>query len=148
MKYSTTNIPTLVLYTFRIVLFFMAFYFFAMGLMLVLLPQVLIRVAGAQHGIILGMLRGAGGSIIPYSFMYIFIAMKPLEGRWLAFIIACANVLAIILDFTSVFLKEYQISYTMFDVPFEFISLLVLIIFYSTPSVKLQIKNGKIQKDI
>ena len=142
MKYSNTNITKLALCTFRIVLFFMAFYFFAMGLMLVLFPQVLTRGAGEQHGIILGMLRGAGGSIIPYSFMYILVAVKPLEGRWFGFIIACANVLAIILDFTSVFLKEYQISYAMIDVPFELLSLFVLVKFYSIPGVKLLIKNG------
>ena len=130
------------LYTFRTVLFFMAFYFFTMGLMLILFPQVLTRGAGEQHGIILGILRGAGGSVIPYSLMYILVAMKPLEGRWIAFIIACANVLAIILDFASVFLKEYKISYAMIDIPFELVSLFVLIYFYSIPSVKMLIKNA------
>jgi len=146
MKHSNSNIPKSVLYAFRIVLFFMAFYFFAMGLMLVLFPQVLTRVAGEQHGITLGMLRGAGGSIIPYSFMYILVAIKPLEARWIAIIIGCANVLAIILDFTSVILKEYQISYAMIDVPFELISLFIIVYFYSIPGVKLLIKNGNNKK--
>jgi len=145
MKNSNHKIPTVALFTFRIIMFFMAFYFFAMGLMLVLFPQLLTMAAGEQHGIILGMLRGAGGSIIPYSLMYILAALKPLEERWIAFIIVCANVLAIILDFTSVFLKEYQISYAMIDVPFEFISLFILVYFYSIPSVKLLVKNRNIE---
>lgn len=141
MKYSNNNIPTVALFIFRIVLFFMAFYFFAMGSMLILFPQILTRAAGEQHGIVLGMLRGAGGSILPYSLLYIFTAIKPIEGRWIAFSIACANVLAIILDFASVFRKEYQITNAMIDVPFELASLLVLVYFYSIPSVKLLIKN-------
>jgi hypothetical protein len=145
MKYSNNNIPTAALLTFRIVLFFMAFYFFAMGLMLVLFPQLLIKPAGGQPGTILGMLRGAGGSIIPYSLMYIWAAIKPLEGRRFSFIIACANVLSMILDFASVFLKEYKISHAMIDVPFELLSLFVLVYFYSIPSVRQLIKmeNGK-----
>jgi len=145
MKNLNNTIPAVALFTFRIILFFMAFYFFAMGIFLVFFPQLLTRVAGEQHGIILGMLRGAGGSIIPYSLMYILVALKPLEGRWIAFIIACANVLAIILDFISVFLKEYQISYAMIDVPFEFISLFILVYFYSIPSVKLLTKSGNMK---
>jgi hypothetical protein len=145
MKPSTTHISKLALSAFRIALFFMAFYFFAMGLALILFPQFLTRMVGGEHGTILGMLRGSGGSIIPYSFMYILVAIKPLEGRWLAFIIVCANVLAIILDFTSVFLKEYQISHAMIDAPFELLSLFVLAKFYSSPGVKLLIKNGSMK---
>jgi hypothetical protein len=136
MKNSKTNIPKAPLTVFRIVLCFMAFYFFSMGLMLVLFPQILTRLAGEQHGIILGMLRGAGGSIIPYSLMYMLIALKPFESRWIAYIIAFANALAIVLDFTSVFLKEYMIIFAMIDVPFEFTSLVALVVFYSVPSVR------------
>ena len=77
------------------------------------------------------MLRGAGGSIIPYSIMYILIAAKPLEYRWLAYIIVFANIIAIILDYTSVFLKEYLLIYALYDVPFELLSLVTIIIFYS-----------------
>jgi Na+/H+ antiporter NhaA len=112
-------------------MYFMAFYFFAMGLALILFPQFLTRAVGEPPGRILGMLRGAGGSIIPYSLMYILVAMKPFERRGFALIIACANILAVIIDFTSVYLKEYQISQAMIDVPFELLSLFVLVKFYS-----------------
>ena len=115
---------------FRIIFFFMAFYFFAMGVMLALFPQLLTRAAGEQPGIILGMLRGAGGSIVPYSLMYVLTAIKPYERRLLAWIIALANVMAIILDFTSVFLHEYLFVYAMIDVPFELLSLAAIVVFY------------------
>ena len=144
MKYSNNNTPKIILIIFRTVFFFMAFYFFMMGLTLALFPQILTKIAGEQHGIILGMLRGAGGSILPYSLIYIFIAIKPLDRRWIAYIIALANVIAIILDFTSVFLKEYMFIYAMIDVPFEFLSLVTIVIFYSIPSIKKQIKNVNI----
>ena len=78
MKYLNNNIPKSILFVFRIIFFLLAFYFFLMGLMLALFPQILTKVAGEQHPIILGMLRGAGGSILPYSLIYIFIAAKPL----------------------------------------------------------------------
>lgn len=140
MKYSNNNIQKRNLVIFRIVFYFLAFYFFLMGLMLALFPQILTKIAGEQHPIILGMLRGAGGSIIPYSLLYIFIAAKPLKRRWAAYIIAFANVIAIILDFASVFLKEYLLSYAMIDVPLEFVSLITIIIFYSISSSKKIIK--------
>ena len=114
--------------------------------MLALFPHILTKVAGEQHGIILGILRGAGGSIIPYSLMYIFIAIKPFERRWLAYIIVLANVIAIILDFTSVFLKEYLFIYAMIDVPFELLSLLAIVIFYSIPEVKERTENKNLEK--
>jgi hypothetical protein len=123
----------------------MAFYFFMMGLMLALFPQFLTQVAGEQHGIILGMLRGAGGSIIPYSLIYILIAIKPLKRGLLAYIIALANVIAIVLDFTSVFLKEYLFIYAMLDVPFELLSLFAIVIFYSFPFVKKQSRTKNIE---
>lgn len=64
---------------FRCIFYFLALYFFLMGVMLVLFPQILTKIAGAPHPVILGMLRGAGGSIIPYSLIYILVARKPLE---------------------------------------------------------------------
>lgn len=136
MKYLNNNIPKSILLVFRIIFFLLAFYFFLMGLMLTLFPQILTKVAGEQHPIILGMLRGAGGSILPYSFIYIFIAAKPLEYRWIAYIIGLANIIAIILNFASVFLNEYLLSYAMIDVPFEILSLVTIIIFYSIASAK------------
>jgi hypothetical protein len=39
-----------------------------------------------------------------------------------------ANVAAIILDFLSVFLGEYLLSYAMFDVPVELLSLLMMVL--------------------
>lgn len=146
MKCLNNNTLKTRLIIFRIVLFFMAFYFFIMGIMLALFPHILTKVAGEQHGIILGILRGAGGSIIPYSLMYIFIAIKPFERRWLAYIIVLANVIAIILDFTSVFLKEYLFIYAMIDVPFELLSLLAIVIFYSIPEVKERTENKNLEK--
>jgi hypothetical protein len=82
------------------------------------------------------MLRGAGGSIIPYSLIYVLIALKPVERRWAAYIIALANGIAIILDFTSVLIGEYKFVYAMFDVPIEVLSLLVIILFYTRAGKK------------
>ena len=101
-----------------------------------LFPQIVTRIAGEQHPIVLGMLRGAGGSIIPYSLIYILIANKPLKYRWLVYVVAVANVIAIILDFASVYLKEYQLSYAMIDVPFEVLSLVMIVILYFFIEVK------------
>jgi hypothetical protein len=117
---------------FRIIFYFCAFYFFMMGAMLVFFPHFLMRNAagGEISPVIIGMLRGAGGSIIPYSFLYIFIALKPMERRWAAYIIALANLIAIILDFTSVLIGEYKFSYAMVDVPVELLSLLMIVLFY------------------
>ena len=123
---------------FRIVFYFCAFYFFMMGVMLALFPHFLVRnVAGGEISpVITGMLRGAGASIIPYSFLYIFIALKPMERRWASYIIALANILAIILDFTSVLIGEYRFSYAMMDVPVELLSLLMIAFFYARAGKK------------
>ncbi len=130
MKSKSNDVPKRVLFICRIVFSFLAFCFFLMGIMLALFPQFLTRMAGEQHPIVLGMLRGAGGSIIPYSLMYILIAIEPLRYRLLAYIVAIANIIAVILDFTSVYMKEYQLSYAMIDVPFEVLSLVMIVIFY------------------
>ncbi len=126
------NISRAFLIWFRIIFYFCAFYFFMMGAMLVFFPHFLVRnvTGGEISPVIIGMLRGAGGSIIPYSFLYIFIAIKPLERRWAAYIIALANLIAIILDFTSVLIWEYKFSYAMVDVPVELLSLMMIVLFY------------------
>jgi hypothetical protein len=123
---------------FRIIFYFCAFYFFMMGVLLVFFPHFLVRnVAGGEISpVIIGMLRGAGGSIIPYSFLYIFITLKPLERRWAVYIIALANLIAIILDFTSVLIGEYKFSYAMMDVPVELLSLLTIALFYTRAGKK------------
>jgi hypothetical protein len=93
-----------------------------------LFPAFISRIAGPQDPIILGMLRGAGGSIIPYSLLYVIVARSPLRRRWAATVIAVANMAAIVLDFLSVYLGEYRLSYAMFDVPVEVLSLLLMIL--------------------
>jgi hypothetical protein len=119
------------LVVFRVVFYFSSVYFLLMGIMLMVFPRLLTRSAGLQSPIILGMLRGAGGSIIPYSLLYALVAMKPKERRWAAAIIAVANVAALSLDLISVLLKEYSLSYAMIDIPIELLSLLVVLWFYS-----------------
>jgi len=114
---------------FRIVCYISAFYFLAMGLSLMLFPEFISRIAGPQDPVILGMLRGAGGSIVPYSLLYLFVARSPLKKRWAAIVIAMTNSVAIILDFISVYLGEYQFSYAMLDVPIEVLSLLMMVLF-------------------
>ena len=134
-------IPNTLLIIFRSVFYFLAFYFFLMGFMLAFFPQFLTKIAGPQHPVILGMLRGAGGSIIPYSLIYIFIAVKPIERQWAAFIIAFANVVAIIMDIVSFINNEYLLSYAMIDIPFEFMSRAMIIIFYSYFILKIKKLN-------
>jgi len=113
---------------FRIVCYICAVYFLVMGFSLMLFPAFMTRITGPQDPIILGMLRGAGGSIIPYSLLYLIVAMSPLHRRWAIIVIALANIVAIILDFLSVFLGEYLLSYAMFDVPIELLSLLMMVL--------------------
>lgn len=114
---------------FRVVCYICALYFLAMGLTLMLFPAFISRIAGPQHPVILGILRGAGGSIIPYSLLYIFVARSPLKRRWAVTVIAAANMVAIVLDILSVFLGEYRWSYAMLDVPIEVLSLLLMVLF-------------------
>jgi hypothetical protein len=127
------NISNTFLIWFRIIFYCCAFYFFVMGVMLVLFPHLLVKNAagGEISPVLIGILRGAGGAIIPYSFFYVLIALRPMERRWAAYIIALANIIAIVLDFTSVLIGEYKFIYAMFDVPIEVLSLLVIILFYS-----------------
>jgi hypothetical protein len=112
----------------RVVCYLCALYFFAMGLALVLAPGFITRVAGPQPPVILGMLRGAGGSIVPYALLYVAIARSPQAHRWAIRVVAVANVMAISLDMLSVHLGEYQLSHAMFDLPVEALSLLVMLL--------------------
>jgi hypothetical protein len=107
-----------------------------MGIMMIIFPELVTRNAGEQHPLILGILRGTGGMIIGSTLFYILIAIKPFERKWAAFIIAFANILAILLDLVSVLLGEYQISYAMIDIPIEILSFLTIVIFYSEYRIK------------
>ena len=134
---NSNNISKSTFLVFRAIFFFLALFFFLMGLVLILFPQqMLTEIAGKQDPHVLGMLRGAGGATIPYTIMYILVALKPLEFRWIANIIAIANILAIILDFASVIIEEYTLIQAMYDVPFEFLSLVTIIVFYSKARFK------------
>lgn len=111
---------------FRIIFYFCAIYFLMMGIGLVLFPQFLVKgVAGVDISpTIIGMLRGSGGAIIPYSLLYFFTLQKPVSRFWGLKVIALANVIAIVLDVSSVLLNEYRLSYAMIDIPVEVASLI------------------------
>jgi hypothetical protein len=112
---------------FRVICYLCALYFLAMGVGLMLFPAFVARVAGPQNPIILGMLRGAGGSIVPYALLYVIVARSPISRRWGVAVIAVANTVAIVLDVASVYLGEYRWSYAMIDIPVEVLSLLVMV---------------------
>ena len=105
-----------------------------MGLALILIPKFLLMgIAGSEvNPTIIGMLRGAGGSIVPYSILYILVARKPNQRAWAFYVIGAANIVAIILDFSSVIMHEYQFSYAMYDVPVEVLSLIGIFLFRYT----------------
>ena len=123
---------------FRVVCYVCALYFLAMGLALMLFPGFICRIAGPQDPIILGMLRGAGGSIIPYALLYVLVARSPLTRRWAVVVIAVANIAAIALDSISVYLGEYRLAHAMFDIPVEVLSLLLMILLLVTSSGRRQ----------
>ena len=124
------------LLVFRMAIYLCAFYFLLMGMMMMIFPELVARNVGALHPRMLGILRGVGGSILGSTVFYILIALKPFERRWAAIIIACANILAITLDVISVRLGEYTISNAMMDIPIETLSVLTIVIFYSTHRVR------------
>ena len=107
---------------FRITCYICGIYFLMMGFTLILFPAFITRISGPQDPVILGMLRGAGGSIIPYALLYYYVAVSPANKLWALMVIAFANLASIVLDFLSVFLGEYLLSYAMFDVPVELLS--------------------------
>lgn len=123
-------VPRMALLTFRAIFFLCAFYFLLMGVLMMVFPELVTKSAGAQHPMILGIVRGIGGSILGSTIFYILIALKPFERRWAALIIACANILAIVLDFISVYLGEYTLGHAMIDVPIETLSFFTIVIFY------------------
>jgi len=112
---------------FRFVCYICALYFLVMGLALMLFPAYISRIAGPQAPVIIGLLRGAGGSILPYALIYVFVAKSPTTRRWAVTVIAVANVVAIVLDLVSVYLEEYRLSYAMIDVPVEVLSLVFML---------------------
>ncbi len=129
---KTTEQSTLsenILLIFRIIFYFCALYFLLMGLGMVFFPRLLVQgVAGTEvNSTIIGMLRGAGGAIIPYTLLYWFVAKDPLTRGWALWIIAVANIIAGILDITSVVLNEYKLSYAMMDLPVEVLSLVAIV---------------------
>jgi hypothetical protein len=99
-------------------------------MLMMLFPEHVTKSAGVQHPMISGILRGIGGSILGSTVFYILIALKPFERRWAAIVIACANILAIVLDLLSVHLGEYTMSHAMIDVPVEAVSFLTIVVFY------------------
>ena len=117
---------------FRIIFYCCSIYFLFMGLSLIFIPELLVQSTsgGNVSPTTIGMFRGAGGSILPYSLLYILIVRNPLSRLWAIWIIAIANIIAIFLDFASVFLSEYKLSYAMIDVPIELLSLSGILIFW------------------
>ena len=103
-----------------------------MGAALISFPHLIIRGVSENNvnPTIIGMLRGAGGSIIPYSLLYILIALNPFKRMWALIIIFIANVTAIVLDIGSVIIGEYKSSYTMYDIPIEILSIIGIIIIW------------------
>jgi uncharacterized membrane protein len=130
------RVPRWPLFLFRTVFFACAIYFFLMGMLMMLFPELVTKNAGPQHPMILGILRGTGGSILGSTVFYILIALRPFERKWAAIIIALANILAIVLDFISVHLGEYTLDHAMIDIPVETVSFLTIVVFYLANKTK------------
>jgi hypothetical protein len=130
------QVPKVFLLLFRIIFCICAIFFFLMGILMMIFPELVTKNAGMQHPLILGMLRGTGGMIIGSTLFYILVAIKPFERKWAAIIIAFGNIVAIVLDLVSVLLGEFQLSHAMIDIPFELLSLLTIVIFYSAFRIK------------
>jgi hypothetical protein len=128
---QSLQVPKLALLIFRTIFYICAIYFFLMGILMMIFPELVTKNAGVQHPMILGILRGIGGSILGSTIFYILIALKPFERRWAAFIIAFANILAIVLDFISVHLGEYTLDHAMIDIPIETLSFFTIVFFYT-----------------
>jgi hypothetical protein len=111
---------------FKIIFIVCAIYFFLMGSGLIIFPRLLIKEFsdGEPNPVIIGMLRGAGGSILPYSLLYIWIYKDPFVRFRAVFIVLFANITAISLDIVSLILGEYKLSYSMIDIPIEVLSLI------------------------
>jgi len=130
-------------WVFRSIFYFCAFYFFLMGFSLIFFPMFITKGFSNNeiNQTIIGMLRGAGGSIIPYSLLYIMIANKPFERKWALYIILTANLIAICLDSASILFSEYKISNAMIDLPVELISISGIIII----RMKIKTVNNRLQ---
>jgi len=128
---------------FRIVFYFCAVYFLLMGAGMVLFPRILVKgVAGTEVSpAIIGMLRGSGGAVIPYALIYFLVAKDPRTRRWGLWVIATANVLAIILDTGSVLLDEYTMGYALIDLPVELLSLIAISVI--SIALKRELSSGK-----
>jgi hypothetical protein len=110
---------------FRIIFGICAFYFFLMGTGLIFFPNFLISGFSESevNPVIIGMIRGAGGSILPYSLLYILILKNPFKRLWALYIIFLANIIAVILDLGSVLMGEYKMAYALIDIPIEILSI-------------------------
>ena len=117
---------------FRIIFVICAIYFLLMGAGLVFFPRLIIKGFSEieTHPAIIGMLRGAGGAIIPYSILYILISINPLRRLWALYVIFSANLVAILLDLGSVLLGEYKLSYAMIDIPIEILSIIGILLIW------------------
>jgi len=115
-----------------------------MGFSLIFFPEFITRgLSNTEiNPTIIGMLRGAGGSIIPYSLLYIMIANKPFDRKWALYMILTANVIAICLDTASILFSEYKISNAMIDLPVELISILGIILIWIKIKSKSNILSG------
>jgi hypothetical protein len=136
MHDPTPQVPKVILLIFRSIICICAIFFFLMGIVMTVFPELVTKNAGVQHPLILGMLRGTGGMIIGTTLFYVLVAIKPFERKWAAIIIAFGNILAILLDLVSVHLGEYQFSHAMIDIPIEMLSLLTIVLFYSIFRIK------------
>jgi len=121
------------------ILFLLAFYFFIMGAFLALFPNLLLTGLNQNaNSAILGIIRGAGGATIPYALLYIFLAIKPEESKGVKYSILLANVLAIILDLSSIFFSEFTPMQAMIDLPVEVISLTIIIVFHNKLNINVK----------
>lgn len=129
-KESFHKKPTFII--FKIIFVFCAVYFFLMGTGLIFFPRYLIKGFSEfdTNPVIIGLLRGAGGSILPYSLLYILILRNPFNRLWALYIISLANVIAITLDLGSVILEEYKLSYAIIDIPIEVMSIIAVAIIW------------------
>jgi len=109
-----------------------------MGASLIFLPELLLKGISDTpiNPTIIGMLRGAGGAIIPYSLLYIFIALDPFQKLWAIYVVLFANISAILLDLGSVIIGEYNILNAMIDLPVETISVTGIILVFWTKNKK------------
>lgn len=132
--------------TFEIIFYFCAAYFFLMGSALIFFPGFLIRGFSDANvnPVILGMLRGAGGAIIPYSLLYILIIRNPVNRQWALSLILVANVIAVFLDLGSMVLGEYKLAYAMIDLPLEIVSIIGVIIIWT--NIKINNRNKEFNK--